>query len=66
MFFRNNMPDVGKLLARAEATRGAAAYCCQCSWHTVNPSGNSTGGGPMSVGAASANLRWSCAGHSLK
>ena len=55
MFFRNNTPDVRKLLVNAESSRGTAAYCCQCSWTTVRTACN-----------VPADIRWACAGHSLK
>lgn len=36
LFLRNVYPSAHKLAARLAHRRGAAAYCCQCSWVTVH------------------------------
>jgi len=69
-FFRNAVPDEGKLSARTEPARGAAAYCCQCAWRSV-PAGavenltraQAAGGVPVYRQEGEAQLgqlKWSC------
>ncbi|KAI9357674.1 retinal maintenance-domain-containing protein [Zopfochytrium polystomum] len=36
MFFRNYVPDERKLASGLERKDGYQAYCCQCSWVSVN------------------------------
>jgi hypothetical protein len=35
MFFRNNVPNVEKLAVNMVHTPGTCAYCCQCTWRSV-------------------------------
>ena len=34
MFFRNFWPEPERLSPKMRKSRGFAAYCCQCSWHS--------------------------------
>ncbi len=47
MFFRNYWPEPERLLPKMIARKGCAAYCCQCSWKTVD-----------AVTVLPAELRW--------
>jgi hypothetical protein len=36
MFFRNNVPNVEKLSVRLLNSQGTVAYCCQCTWRSID------------------------------
>jgi hypothetical protein len=38
MFFRNNVPNVEKLSVRLLSSQGTVAYCCQCTWRSIEVS----------------------------
>ncbi len=53
MFFRNTAPDRAKLAAGLVPRRGAAAFCCQCSWLSLAPQDAAgAGAGAGAAGAA--------------
>jgi hypothetical protein len=59
LFFRNVFPDREKLGKCLQASSGAAAYCCQCSWVSVLPSDGLAvvrrpGVGPLATSATGA------------
>jgi hypothetical protein len=58
LFFRNNMPDRGKLSAQLLPSPRSCAYACQCSW--ISTTACIRLGLP---GSSTANLRWVCSGH---
>jgi hypothetical protein len=57
MFFRNNVPNEGKLEAKlVRSEDGAFAYCCQCSWtDTISEK--------VLVSGSGGDPQWVCAGH---
>lgn len=55
LFLRNSVPDERKLAPKLLRKPGAAAYCCQCAWHTA-------GSSPEKVDLNS-RMRWVCGGH---
>lgn len=57
LFFRNNYPTEAKLGPKLDASQGACAYACQCSWRTVS------GSEGVRVDSYSSDLRWICGGH---
>ncbi|XP_066482534.1 cilia- and flagella-associated protein 418 isoform X2 [Tiliqua scincoides] len=36
LFFRNNMPEFGKLRTKMLKKKGTRAYACQCSWRSID------------------------------
>mmetsp|Transcript_37152 Transcript_37152/g.72971 ORF Transcript_37152/g.72971 Transcript_37152/m.72971 type:complete len:200 (+) Transcript_37152:30-629(+) len=53
LFFRNHTPNVQKLSANLVPSKGTNAYCCQCSWRSVDKEESL---------ATLSDLRWVCAG----
>lgn len=56
MFFRNNMPNKEKLSTQLVHRPGSVAYCCQCSWISVEDEI------VLSAGLSD-KPQWVCAGH---
>ncbi|XP_064010810.1 cilia- and flagella-associated protein 418 [Pogoniulus pusillus] len=54
LFFRNNMPELGKLRAKMIKKKGARAYACQCSWRSIDE---------LTDLQAQQQLRWVCGKH---
>jgi len=54
IFFRNNVPDLGKLRAKLLQEPGSCAFACQCAWQSVHQLVNVS---------EHHTLRWVCAGH---
>jgi hypothetical protein len=52
LFFRNNYPHT--VSQKAENRPGSSAYCCQCSWISVNT---------IQRLSQFPNLHWICGGH---
>lgn len=70
MFFRNNMPNEQKLQrglsAHTDVRSLACAYCCQCSWVSVQDEEIDVGSvknGFVGDGGAGGRLPWICGGH---
>ncbi|XP_014768741.1 cilia- and flagella-associated protein 418 [Octopus bimaculoides] len=36
LFLRNNFPNFKELRSKLKPQNGSRAYCCQCSWQTIN------------------------------
>jgi len=53
LFFRNSYPEKHKLATKMIACRGARAYACQCTWHSINETTSTHG---------LRNCRWVCLG----
>jgi len=51
MFLRNNYPSLSRLSIYLKKDLGSAAYCCQCSWLSVNKVEDVP------------KLKWRCSGH---
>eukprot|EP00471_Norrisiella_sphaerica_P002311 CAMPEP_0184493928 /NCGR_PEP_ID=MMETSP0113_2-20130426/27337_1 /TAXON_ID=91329 /ORGANISM="Norrisiella sphaerica, Strain BC52" /LENGTH=207 /DNA_ID=CAMNT_0026879419 /DNA_START=261 /DNA_END=884 /DNA_ORIENTATION=+ len=56
MFFRNNTPNKVRLSINLKDDSTCAAYCCQCSWASLDKM-VSLGGPPL------LEKRWTCGGH---
>ncbi|CAL4228408.1 unnamed protein product, partial [Meganyctiphanes norvegica] len=54
LFLRNNFPDISKLRARLEPSRGKRAYACQCKYRSVDT---------LSTIDKQNDLNWVCAKH---
>jgi len=59
MFFRNNMPNETKLRQKLVQNADAFAYCCQCSWKSVENRDEEV---HLSA-VESQGVQWSCSGH---
>ena len=57
LFFRNNVPSKEKLTANLVKSVDDAAFCCQCSWITINVKKD------LFVSSMDQKLRWCCLGH---
>mmetsp|Transcript_17270 Transcript_17270/g.27576 ORF Transcript_17270/g.27576 Transcript_17270/m.27576 type:complete len:214 (-) Transcript_17270:56-697(-) len=56
LFFRNNTPNVARLSVNLLSTQGNAAYCCQCSWISLEKVSS------LDDSSIFSKFRWTCAG----